>query len=138
MPELAYLPTTADVARRLRTRAVDEFGAFAGDFSATTDPTAAEVLGHIRDAAGYVSSRIGITVPDALLDAARSVVALRAAMLVELGGKPEQANDASGYRELRALFTEELGALLEAGKDNARPRYGTIAVRTPTSPLPGA
>jgi hypothetical protein len=125
-------PTVADVARKLRVRSRDELGNALATFTADTTPTAGEVDAYIDDAAGFVSARVGALVRDELAALAASVVALRAAILVAVGD-PE-LNGQTDLKDLRAVYTEELGALLEAGRDTSRPRYGTIAVRTPLSP----
>lgn len=121
----AYLPTVTDVAELIPSRAKGEFGRLA-TFTADTQPTADQVEKTIWRAAGKVASRLGHHVPAALLDSAREVVALRAAMFVELTYFGDQIRSDKGpYAELKELYTEaladywqdkkNLGTDLEAG-----------------------
>lgn len=151
-----YAPTVAEVAAYIRARTKDPNGVELGTFTADTRPTDAEVTTIIQNAAGKVAARFGDTVAAPLAFAAREVVALRAAMIVELSffGDQIQAGR-SPYTELKDLYEENyqqlldarlaLGADLLAGTDDdtsaaglpsfAFPPFGLC--RTPSAEIPG-
>jgi hypothetical protein len=107
-----WAPSVSDIGEMLRARTKDTNGNERGTFTPETRPTDDQVTGLIDRAVARVSSRTG-TVPDQLQDAARSVATLAAACLVELSFFPEQINaDRSPYRELKALYDEELTQLI--------------------------
>jgi hypothetical protein len=120
-------------------------GELVGEFTADTRPTAAEVETFINQAAIEVRARIGQDIKDeGLLAFARNVVALRAAMAVEMSYRPEQADErSSAYDELKALYDESLASLQQALPDSSADRKGfySIPVRSdlwglfPTSEL---
>lgn len=117
-PTVAYQPAVWEVAAYVRARTKDTSGGEAGTFTFATSPTDTEVRDIIRVAAGKVASRFGTTVAASLALAAREVVALRAAMLVELTffGDQIQAGR-SPYTELKELYEQAYTDLLEARKD---------------------
>jgi hypothetical protein len=124
MPTPSYLPTPTDVARLLRARTKDSHGQELGDWSDDTRPTAEEVSDLIDQALGPVLARIGfLEVPDAdpdayasVIPAARHLVTLGAAMLVEKSYFPEQvASDRSAYTLYQAEYADCLESLTGEG-----------------------
>jgi hypothetical protein len=110
-----YRPQASDVAGKLRARTKDTNGNEVGAFTDDTRPTAANVEALIDDACSDVVRAIGPIVPLELVAAARSVVALRAAQMVELSYLPEQTNaDNTVYQTLRLTYETELGRLINA------------------------
>jgi hypothetical protein len=105
----AYTPTTTDVARLLRARTKDATGVELGDWSAETRPTDTEVADLIDQATGPVLAELGRLEDPAdperyadLLPAARFLVTLGTACLVEKSYYPEQINsDRSAYVHYR-------------------------------------
>lgn len=113
-----YAPTVADVASYIPIRAVDANGNQLGTFTLDTTPTQAQVETIIRGAAAKLATRVGDTVAAALAISAREVVALRAALMVELTFFGDQiATARSPYNELKALYDESLKEFLEARLD---------------------
>lgn len=117
---LVYLPTPTDVARLLRARTKDSHGAELGDWSDDTRPTPEDVADLIDQASGPVLARIGRLEgpedePDRysnLIPAAKHLVALGAAMLVEKSYFPEQvASERSAYTSYQAEYQDCQAAL---------------------------
>lgn len=126
MPTSDYTPEVSAVGTLLNLRTKDGNGNVVGTFqdkqgddeATATRPTATQVTELIAQAVGSVASRVGSTIPDAPDDpdayrnAAKSLVALRAAMLVELIYFPEQVrSDRSAYSEYKDLYDEGLETL---------------------------
>lgn len=136
MPTPSYLPTPTDVARLLRARTKDANGVELGDWSDQTRPTDTEVADLIDQALGPVLARIGfleapVEDPDAyaaVIPAARHLVTLGAAMLVEKSYFPEQvASDRSAYASYQTEYADCLAALTggsEEGGGGALPSGG--------------
>jgi hypothetical protein len=103
-----------------------------GEFSDATHPTAAQVKGKIKDAAIRVQGQVKQDIEDDdLLAWTKAVVARLAAMGVELGYFPEQANqEDSAYKELKELYDSELADLLTALPDSSSTRKGFYSLRT--------
>lgn len=128
----------SDVAVILRARTYadgggeTESGEEVGTFDATTRPTGDQVGELIEQAAKEVRARIGQDVEDAdLLAFAKDVVALRAAMGVELSYIPEQTDpDYSVYEKLKDLYEQGLASLTESLPDSASTRKGFYSLRT--------
>lgn len=151
MPELSdpIACQVVDVARLLRARTKDDAGRELGTFTADTRPTAESVQGLIDMAVGWLRAKTGdafepglgddgvTAVPSPYLPlapAAQGIVALRAAMLVELTYYPEQVRtDRSAYTEYKDLLAEGL-ADLTAGLDGDA---GPTAQRTVMVPVLG-
>lgn len=129
-----YTPSVADVGSILRARTKDTSGNEAGTFTADTRPTGLQVEGLIGQATAIVAAGLPDDLPDALASTARWLIAVRAAMLVELTYFPEQVNtDSSIYAELKELFGEGTATLAAASHDN-RPgqrRVFSLGVTTP-------
>jgi hypothetical protein len=138
----AFMPAHADVARVLRNLLRDDLGNRLTAFSASTTPTATEVDDYIADAADHLVSRVG-DVPTRHRRAANHVCALRAGILA-LQGLGARAQAGAGYKDLQALYTDELNALLAALGEpttgsgdsgiTAPKRYGSIATPTLLTP----
>ena len=106
-------PTVADVSRLIRARTKDDAGSELGVFTADTRPTDAQVADLIVQAEGDVLAITGGTMPADAAEAAKSLISLRSAMLVELSYWPEQVrSDRSAYQEYKLLYDEGLAALL--------------------------
>jgi hypothetical protein len=115
VPTSDYAPVVQDVGNILRARTKTRAGAEVGTFNADTRPTDVEVEGLINRALGDVAMVIGSDTPAAVWDDAKSVVALRAALLVELGYFPEQLNTGrSPYPQLKVLYDDDLKNLVAA------------------------
>jgi len=101
-----------------------------GDFDESTRPTAEQVEGLIAAAAVEVRARIGQDITDeTLLTFARNVVALRAAMSVEISYRPEQADErSSAYDELKSLYEESLASLQQALPDSSAVKKGLYSI----------
>jgi hypothetical protein len=99
-----------------RTRVSDlDGGTEAGTFTEETRPTAEQVERLIEQATADVYMRVGGTVDDDLHDSYRHCVALRAAMLIELGFTPEQignTTDRTTYQSLRLDYTGAIRILV--------------------------
>ena len=118
-------PNANEVARLLRARTKDLAGKEAADFTDDTRPTWSEVDDLIDTAEGDVLAQTGTLLSEIDTRAARALVTLRAAMLVELSYFPEQVrSDRSAYVEYKRLYDDGLQALLasiaEGGGDGAK------------------
>jgi hypothetical protein len=102
MPIDDFRPTVAD-------------GNEIGTFNDDTRPTSAQAANIIETACGEVQTAMGISPPAYLAEAARSLSALRAAMLIELSYFPEQIrSDRSAYPEYADMWTVQSQALTDA------------------------
>lgn len=114
----AYTPAVADVGALLRARTSvvqDGEDVELGTFTSATRPTGDEVLQLIAQAEADVVMRVGASVPTALVPAARSIVAKRAAVLVEQSYFPEQAGSADSITlSLRLQFEDQIEKLVAA------------------------
>lgn len=114
-PNLVYLPTVDQVARKTMSRCRDKFGNQKGTFDQTTTPTDEQVEDIIFDVVTDVADVIGDSVPDELIDDAQQVVALKAAMRIETDFFPEQIRATrSPYPQLEAEYETQLGRLQRA------------------------
>lgn len=136
--------TPDDVAALLRARTKDSAGVEVGVFSDQTRPTLGQVQQQIDLARSFIVTRLGV-VPDTCAAGLETLVALLAAMLVELGYWPEQvASEQSPYLHYQALYQEGLTALAEcvagnqpgAGQDPASWRVYDVSVAGPPDPFP--
>jgi hypothetical protein len=113
-----YLPTISTVGALLRARTVDKSGTEVGTFTKDTKPTQEEAMILIRQAGRDVSLKLGPEIPEAYLEDARHLVALKAAMLIELSYYPEQvAANNSPYDRYKVLYDEGLPSLVMAVTD---------------------
>lgn len=120
-----------DVAVLVRARTKDNDGN-EGEFTANTRPTAEQVTQAVVLAATDVATRVASDIDPAedadLLASARRLVAIRAAMLVEMSYFPEQVREGqSSYEALREMFTEGMDALQDTS-DLARPERAVVSV----------
>lgn len=122
MPVSDYTPVLEAVAAHIPTRTRTEGGNEAGTFNPAaadeedrTRPTAEQATAAITNALGTISGTIGIDIPEENFEAAASVAALRAAMLIELRYWPEQvATGRSPYAQLKELYDEQWKDLLSS------------------------
>jgi hypothetical protein len=113
-------PTSDDVAALLRARTKDLYGNELGVFNANTRPTDAEVEQLISMSYAEVLGHVGGDVFYPCAQPGTALVALRAAMWVELSYFPEQVrSDRSVYSELVAQWSEGLDALMVCVRDNS-------------------
>jgi hypothetical protein len=111
--------TTADVAALLRARTKDLTGTEVGDFTPNTRPTDDEVVRLIAMAWAEVTGQSGASLADRCAGIARSLIAIRAAMWVELSYFPEQVrSDRSVYQELADQYTAGLPTLTSCVDQN--------------------
>jgi hypothetical protein len=121
---IQYLPSLSEVGKVNLGRTYNDVGIKTGTFTETTNPTAEQVQSIIRDAADDVRRQIGTVIPDDLVDDARRVVAVRAAMIIELSlFASEVATQRSPYQQIRDMYKELISSLQsavaaeEAGED---------------------
>lgn len=113
-----FTPTLADVGKHIRPRTRDRDGNFLGTFSGTTEPTDAQVEAIITESASKVTAKIGSAIAEPLWEKARVVIALRAAMFIELSFFGDQIRAGrSPYNELKALHDEEWKELYSDWRD---------------------
>lgn len=119
------LPTTADVARVMRSRMFDDTSQVVSDFSDDTAVTNADVVQFIEDAADDIVPKVGVTLPDGPADdvdlyrrSRKKLIARRAALDVELALQAEQADPDDGYynRQLERLDAS-IKTLVDAVQD---------------------
>jgi hypothetical protein len=110
-----FTPSIADVGRLLRARTKDDKMREVGTFTSSTRPTNTDAADLIEQGTSDVASAAGGTIPDTLISDARSVSALRSAMLIELSYWPEQINNQmSAYQKYKDLYDESLARLVKA------------------------
>ena len=129
---LDWRPTVNDVAALLRAR-TQALNTESGTFSEDTRPTKAQVQVLIGQAVNEVATRLGTDeLPSDDVSAyARELVAIRAAMAVEISYFPEQTNiDQSAYEHLKELFDAGLLALIDALPDTPATKKGVYSLRT--------
>lgn len=134
---LPYRPTLAEVAALERTR-LKAHGQQLDTFTDATRPTADQAAEAISIAVGHVHAHLGDTLPEGLWPAARHLVALYAAMLIEASYFPEQSRDEDTiYARYREMFNDGLTALIDALRDTGTGRHGGFASLTLVSPYSG-
>lgn len=114
-----WIPTLRNVAVHIRARTVTRQGAFVGTFTDKTRPNDDEAWEAIWQAEKDVYAATGrldkAGITNETQDAARAVVALRAAMLIERSYYPEQVGtNKSPYPGLKDDFEARLAQLVEA------------------------
>jgi len=115
-------PTLAEVAALLRARTLDEYGNEIGMFTEDTTPTDDQAQEIVDSAYNLVKIRIGRidTFSADLIDAAKTVVTLLAARLIETVYYPEQAaQEQSAAALYAAMYEESIVALEGAIRDNS-------------------
>lgn len=153
MPASDYTPDVAAVAAfiraRTKTRGGDEAGTFNPEDSSEQDktrPTAEQTETEVANALGKISGKIGADIAEQYWSDASRLVALYAAMLIELTYWPEQVNTGrSTYPQLKELFDDDWKEFLDvlgigedapATPDAGFPSYGgfpltAIGMETP-------
>lgn len=102
-----WTPTVKQIAGRLMARTRMPNGEV-GNFNDETIPTAEQVNEVIAQAVSLMRPRLG-PVPDALVDQAQALAAIRVSYMVELGFFPEQVEtNISPYRTLLVEYKDEL------------------------------
>lgn len=111
----AFLPTIKQVGSLLHARTKNRFGVEVGTFTADTRPTHTEVEHIIWTALQNVNAALNGDVPDEWIQEASEIVALKAAMLVELSFFAEQVSTGrSPYDRYKELYDQKIAALLGA------------------------
>jgi hypothetical protein len=142
------LPTLDQVGRLIRARTTDGNMTEQVTFTSSTKPTDTQALAYISDAADDVELEVGPAVPDTVDKEATRLIAVRAAMLIELGYPEQIRANTSAYPELKALYDAQLAALLaRLGGDVSDtddtsaaglPSYGIPDLGTPPAHTPGS
>lgn len=114
----AATPTVAEVGSLLRARTKDNVGNELGTFTPNTRPREDAVLSLIQQAANEVGMRVGFETPAVVWPSVRWMIALRAAMLIELSYFPEQVrSDKSAYDRYERMYNSQIDALEEAVRE---------------------
>lgn len=127
-------PTVAEVGTLMRARTRDSMGNELGTFTTDTRPTATEVTEMIDSASELVEGRLG-DVPERLEPIVTTIIALRAAMAIELSYFPEEVgDDQSAYARYREQFQDALAdyqTSIESDRGvDASKRIGIIRIGT--------
>lgn len=101
-------PSTRQVAQLLRGRTI-AMGGPLGEFTPTTDPTIDEAEAAVQTATADVIAATGRMIPTEANDVARQVIAIGAAMVIEVGS--EEVNEAR-FDRLQAMYDARLGRLI--------------------------
>jgi hypothetical protein len=110
--ESGFLPAVSDVGLEILSRTRDQYGNLIGTFNADTSPNDTQVLGIIDQVAPLVGDAIGDTIPGAMYDDARKLIAIRAAMQIETSFFSDQVNTGrSIYPQLKEQYELELARL---------------------------
>lgn len=130
MPTSDYKPSVDDVGALMFARAHGEYDTLV-TFTSNTKPTAAQVTATIDRAADLVSARVGVNVDTELRPAAKTLVTLMTALLIEPGHFPDQARpERSAWDQWRELYKDGIEALVTAIREkgaggDAGPADGT-------------
>lgn len=140
MPDDPLRPTTAEVAAVIHNRTT-VLGEEVGDFTTATNPSDTEVDDFIDHALAEVELQLPDTVPDREQPFAKRLVALRAAMMVEVSYDDDRTtNDTSTYARLKEMYDSGLALLLDALSDRDQGvtrRIASMPVVSPTlDPFP--
>lgn len=130
--EPALWPTLAEVAAIIRARTRDTLGNELGRFTDETRPTAREAELLVDIAVDEIALRLPSVIPARYEAFARRLVAIRAAMLIELSYWPETVADGdSPYARLEDMFNRLYSTLMAAlGIDTDEDGGGTGTPRT--------
>lgn len=113
----SFVPTVSMVGSILRARTKDVDGNELGTFNDLTRPTDDQVRDIIQQATNDVTAAVDTDVPVEAFAQARSVIALRAALLVELSFFPEQVpTGRSPYAQLLELYEGQDGSAGSLGR----------------------
>lgn len=115
LEQSSWLPTPSDVGLVLLSRTKDTLGNELGTFTSDTRPNGIQVMRIVEKAALDVADVTGDNIPEPLWDDAKNVVALCAAMMIELAYYPEQVNTGrSIYPQLKEQYEYGLKELSRA------------------------
>lgn len=142
-----YTPTVSQVGALLRARTKDTAGNEIGTFTEATRPTAEDVNELIQQAIDTVAVRAGEDVPPKMIPETQRLVALRAAMLVELGYFGEQVttgrspygmykeiwDDAYGTDKSQGTLMQAITAAKLSGGDVNSQERGLVSFSFPSS-----
>lgn len=131
MPNTDYIPSPADVADHNTSRTRTKYGRLLGVFSDATTPTDAQVERVIAKALLDVSDMIGDDIPQALWDDAANLVALKAAMQIELDYFSEQIS--SGRSIYAQLEKEYESSLIRVQKEVTEAVSGIVTDTGPSN-----
>lgn len=122
-------PELADVGALLRARTrSDATGGEIGTFDETTRPTGDQVDGYIDSALTEVQLSLPASPPERLEAFARGLVALRAAMAVEVSLEPDRSeSDNSAFARLKELYDQDLALLVTAVSDGIPTQHRGVA-----------
>lgn len=132
-------PQLEDVGAVLRARTrSDTTGGETGTFDTSTRPTGAEVNEYIDQATAEIRLRLPADVPADLEPYVKRMIALRAAMFVELSYDPD-SGEGSAYSRLETLFDSGMTALLSSLDDRGddTTTAGRLVSATVVSPYSG-
>lgn len=135
-------PALTDLGALLRARTrSDTTGAEAGTFNTTTRPTGTEVSTFIDAALTEVELWLPDDIPARVQPFAKHLVALRAAMLIELSYDPDRSGTQdSTYAQLKQMYEDGKAALLDSLSDRDQGvtrRIGSMPIVSPTlAPYP--
>lgn len=107
-------PTLDEVGALIKARTRDDDGNELGTFTDDTRPTGDEVTDFVTFAVSEVTLRIPASgdLPDALIAYARRLVAIRAAMSVELSFDPDRTGDDTAYARLKEWYDTGMAGLM--------------------------
>ncbi len=115
MPVADFTPTHEEVGSVAMMRTRDDVGTETGTFDDSTRPTYDQAQMLIQKAVEDVKSKIGDNIPEPVWEMARDLVALRAAMLIELVYfASEVAQNRSPYTNYKQLYDEQLTEVVNA------------------------
>jgi hypothetical protein len=131
---VSFLPEPEDVAAVLVARTFNTSSTEEGEFTEDTRPTEAQVEVLIERSGDEVRSRLGQDIDEDTDETnflyAKQLVAVRAAMWIELSYFPEQTNiEDSIYEQLRELYESGLAALIAALSDTSATSKGMYSLR---------
>jgi|SRR6516162_577929 hypothetical protein len=110
--EEPWLPSVRDVALKILSRTRDSHGNQLGTFTTDTVPTATDCAAIIGQAALDVAKVLGDNIPDSMYDDVGNLIAVRAAMQIELAYYSEQVNTGrSIYPQLEKDYETEVPLL---------------------------
>lgn len=115
--DLPYKAIRDDIARILRARTAAG-GGETGEFNERTNPKASEVDELINDAAALIAPKVGVNLPESTWPMARRVVAIRTAMLIELGSSDF---DERRYDRFERDLNSQITTLVDAVQDARDP-----------------
>lgn len=117
-PSTTLRPTLLEVGAILRARTrSDDTGQEIGTFDTTTRPTGDEVTTYITEAHDEVTLRLPDDLPARYIPFARRLIAMRAAMFIEVSFDPDRTGPDSAYGRLKEQFDAGMAALMDAVAD---------------------